>query len=325
MPVRPSVRYSMTATVLRTANQWRGRAQGDNLPAMADVRPLSEADLPGVADVWDRAFGEMRQRFHLPHADRDADTDARLDRRVRHLLTTDPDGAWVSLDGERVTGVAVAIRRQRLWVLSMLAVDPTAQDRGVGRALLERALAYGDADGPGIILASRDPKAMRRYALAGFALRPAVTAWGRVKRGGLTAASGVRDGGADDFELAGAVDQLQRGASHGPDFDLLLGEGGRLLIYEQGMRRGYTVVREADHRPVMLAATDPDVATALLTAALADAPPDRDIEVGWLTGAQQWAVRTCLAAGLELHPVGPVMVRGHPGPMSPYVPNGATG
>jgi GNAT superfamily N-acetyltransferase len=292
---------------------------------MADVRPMTAADIDGAGDVWDRAFGEMRIRFGLPHLRRDAESDARFDARMRHLLQHDAGGAWVSYDGDSVTGLAVALRRERLWVLSMLAVHPSAQDRGVARALLDRALAYGDADGPGLILASRDPKAMRRYALAGFSLRPAVTAWGRVRRRGLPAAPGVRDGDASDFDLMADVDRLQRGAGHGPDHPLLLDDGGRLLVFDQGHRRGYAIVRRSDHRLALLAATDPDVATTLLTTVLADAPETREVEVGWITGTQQWAIRTCLAGGMELHPVGPVMVRSHPGPMSPYLPNGATG
>jgi GNAT superfamily N-acetyltransferase len=282
-------------------------------------------DIDGAGDVWDRAFGEMRTRFGLPHLPRDAESDARFDQRMRHLLHHDAGGAWVSHDGDRVTGLAVALRRDRLWVLSMLAVHPSAQDRGVARALLDRALTYGDDDEPGIILASRDPKAMRRYALAGFALRPAVTAWGRVRRAGLAAPSGVREGDESDFELMAGVDRLQRGASHGPDHPLLLADDGRLLVVDDGHRRGYAIVRRSDHRLTLLAATDPEVATALLTTVLADAPDTREVEVGWITSSQQWAIRTCLAARMELHPVGPVMVRNHPGPMSPYLPNGATG
>jgi GNAT superfamily N-acetyltransferase len=303
----------------------RARLVPGILADVADVRPLVEEDVVAALDVWFGAFDEMRARFHLPPIPRDAQGDARFGARMYHFLRTDPGGGWVSHDGGRVTGLAVALRRGRLWVLSMLAVEPTTQDRGVGRLLLERALAYGDHDGPGIILASRDPKAVRRYALAGFSVRPAVTAWGPVRRAGLAAAAGVRDGGVEDIELAAGVDRLQRGASHGPDFELLLADGGRMLVYDRGARRGYVFVREEGHRPVLLAATDPEVATALLTTALADAPPDCDVEVGWLTATQQWAVRTCLAAGMELHPVGPVMVRGHPGPMAPYVPNGASG
>lgn len=286
---------------------------------------MTTDDIDGASDVWDTAFGEMRTRFGLPHLPRDAESDARFDQRMRHLLQHDAGGAWVSHDGDRVTGLAVALRREGLWVLSMLAVHPSAQGRGVARALLDRALAYGDADDPGIILASRDPKAMRRYAMAGFALRPAVTAWGRVRRAGLVAAPGVREGDASDRDLMAGVDRLQRGASHGPDHQLMLDDGGRLLVFDHGRRRGYAIVRRSDHRLSLLAATDSDVAADLLTTVLADAPETREVEVGWITSTQQWAIRTCLAAGMELHPVGPVMVRNHPGPLSPYLPNGATG
>jgi GNAT superfamily N-acetyltransferase len=267
----------------------------------------------------------MRDRFHLPVIERTPASDEHYAGRLAHMLRTDPDGCWVAAGADGPKGLAVALRRGPLWVLSNFAVDPSAQDAGVGRALLDRAAAYGDAEGPGLILSSRDPKAMRRYAFAGFALRPSVTAKGTVRRAGLARADGVRDGDAADLELAAHVDELQRGASHGPDFGALLDDGARLLVFERGTRQGYAVVRQSDHRPVVVAATDPDAAIQLLTAALADVPDGGESEVGWLTGAQQWAIGVCLRAGMELHPVGPVMVRGHPGPMAPYVPNGAYG
>ena len=281
-------------------------------------------DIPGANDVWERAFSDLRERNHLPPQPRDAGCDARFDSRIRHFIQHDAGGAWVSHEGDRVTGLAIALQRERLWVLSMLGVDPWAQSSGVGRALLERALAYGDATGPGIILASRDPRAMRRYALAGFALRPSVVAWGRLRRASLPAVEGVRDGDASDLELAIAVDRFQRGASRGPDYEVLLDDAGQMLVFEDGARRGYAIVRDAT-RVMVLAATDPAVAAALLTEALGRCADDRDVEVGWITAEQQWAIRTCLAAGLELHPAGPVMVRGYPGPMSPYLPNGMSG
>jgi hypothetical protein len=49
------------------------------------------------------------------------------------------------------------------------------------------------------------------------------------------------------------------------------------------------------------------------------------VEVNWMTAAQQWAIRTTLDVGLELHPVGPVMTRGLSGPPAPYLPSGAFG
>src|SRR6059058_3993807 len=101
--------------------------------------------------------------------------------RVAHLLETDPGGAWVAESAEgRVVGVALALLREGLWGLSLLAVEPALQGNGIGRRLLDAALSYADAARGAIILSSTDPKAMRRYARAGFALRPAVAAAGIV-------------------------------------------------------------------------------------------------------------------------------------------------
>jgi hypothetical protein len=47
--------------------------------------------------------------------------------------------------------------------------------------------------------------------------------------------------------------------------------------------------------------------------------------VNWLTAPQQWAIRVLIGSGVELQPYGPVMVRGMPGPPSPYIPSGAYG
>jgi hypothetical protein len=42
-----------------------------------------------------------------------------------------------------------------------------------------------------------------------------------------------------------------------------------------------------------------------------------------LTARQQWAIETCLDAGLAFSPAGPLFVRGTLGPLVPYLPSGA--
>ena len=61
--------------------------------------------------------------------------------------------------------------REGVWGLSLLVVAPDAQSSGVGRELLARARDYGDDARGWIVLASRDPRALRSYARLG--LRPA--------------------------------------------------------------------------------------------------------------------------------------------------------
>jgi hypothetical protein len=205
--------------------------------------------------------------------------------------------------------------REGVWGLSLLIVRPDAQSNGVGRELLARSWDYGrDARG-WIVLASRDPRALRSYARLGLDLHPAVAARGRAS---VAAPPEVRPGTAADLPLTEAVDRAVRGAAHGEDILAMLGVAGELLVLPD---RGYVIVRGGTVR--QLAAVDEDAAALLLRAALARAG-DREASVEWITAAQNWAVGPCLDAGLELrNDVGGVFLGGDVGPFAPYLPSGA--
>src|SRR5206468_6710760 len=116
-------------------------------------------------------------------------------RRISHFLTHDPDGSWVADADGRVVGVALALKRGGMWGLSLLVVDPAVQSKGVGRRLLDAALTYAEPDQPAVILSSRDPRAIHRYASAGFDLYPQMRASGKVESSRLRRPElPVRDG-----------------------------------------------------------------------------------------------------------------------------------
>ena len=102
-----------------------------------------------------------------PPADRPVASDARAG------LASDPDGYFCAVEEGQIRGMVSALVRGRVWYLSMFFVLPGDQGRGLGRALLERALAYGDARGTEIrcTLATLDPRAQARYVMAGMAPR----------------------------------------------------------------------------------------------------------------------------------------------------------
>jgi len=284
---------------------------------MAELRPLVPADAAAVFDLQVRTFADLDRRLHLPVEEPPADP-APGRRRVAHLAATDPEGAWLAVDGDGTpVGAALALVREGIWGLSLLVVDPDHQSSGIGRALLEASLRTAEGTRGGIILGSEDPRALRAYHRAGFALRPAMDASGPV-RSRPEPSPAVREARwPEDAPLTEAASRAVRGASHAVDLSTYA-EGGfaKLLVHEGG---GFAVAGQ-DHLFV-LAAQDDRVARELLRTALAAAPGE--FEVHFIDAQQDWAFDEVLAAGLRLRPGGATCVRGDVGPMPPFIPSGA--
>lgn len=273
------------------------------------LRPQVPADVPAAARVAVEAMA--------PYVSADAPgRDAWVRRRTAHLQRTDPRGAWLAEDeatGEAL-GVGLALVREGVWGLSLLAVRPDRHARGTGGALLDAALTHDEGVQGWLITASTDPRAMRLYARAGFALHPCVSAGGIVDREALPA--GLRARPTDDLEQAGALGRAVRGAAYGAE-DLALWDGPALLI----PGRGFAVAR--DGTPVVLCATDEAAAADLLWSCFASGPRGGTVSVDFLTAGQDWAVSVCLRAGLALSPEGPLYTRGRLGPLRPWLPSGS--
>jgi GNAT superfamily N-acetyltransferase len=282
------------------------------------LRPMTTADADGVYRTSSEAIPTTAEE-HRQVMSRSAEEVKRRKERYGHFLTHDPHGAWVAVDGDRVIGVALALAREGLWVLSLFAVDEMYRNEGLGKALLDRALLYAKGCRGAMIASSTHPAAMRRYALAGFTLRPTLMAGGKVRRESLPSRLTAREGTAADLELAAEVDRAVRGAPHGPDLEFMLRTGVRLLVVDGHEGCGYAVVWEGS--PSLLAATTPAVATDLLWSCLAESGGSK-VEVHWITGQQNWAVPVVLKAGLSLSPAGPICMRGALGPLTPYLPSG---
>ncbi|HLW96160.1 MAG TPA: GNAT family N-acetyltransferase [Solirubrobacteraceae bacterium] len=273
------------------------------------MRSFTDADLSAVATFGAAAFG-----FDTA----DASVAARWRARIAHPLSTDPEGAFVAELGKDIVGVAMAVARERLWCLSLLAVAPSAQSGGAGRALMERALTYASTTtDAGLIPSSSDPRALRLYALSGFELQPTFEAAGILDRGALPRPAGSIRAGADgDLEGLEPISRAVRGAPHTSEIEFALGFGARLLRLGD---RGFAVVYPG-HAVWLLAALDDDAASQLLWASLALADTERPA-VRWITGAQQWAIDVVVRAGLRLVPCGALCVRGNPGTLAPYLPS----
>lgn len=281
------------------------------------IRPMTPEDVDAAYHTCSRALAASAEEVEQIRNRTPEEVDVRKER-YRHSIERDPEGAWISVDGDRVAGAALALVREGVWVLSLLAIDEAYRNAGVGRRLIDHALEYGAGCNGGMIAASTHPAAMRRYALAGFTLLPTLMASGTVRRESIPANLAVRQGAEKDLDLAADVDRQLRGAAHGPDLEFMLRTGGRLLISERPNGRGYGI--EWKGHPGIVAATTPDIAADLLWACLAESTAATEIR--WITGQQNWAVSVALEADLSLSPAGPICVRGELGSLTPYLPSG---
>ncbi len=236
--------------------------------------------------------------------------------RIAHLLASDPGGAWVAEHDGRPVGTAMALLREGVWGLSLLALLEEHRTRGAGRA----------------VLAPRWPTAR---APAGRSSCPPST-----RRDAPVRASGVRPAPVrvahrpGDHAAGGAGGRARRGAGRlrldgrgGPD-----GAG-------RGLRRRPALVAERRRAPALRArprldgeprpggdrAAGDRRRDGRRPAARPTSPASSRGERGAAVrlGGHDWAVRTGLAAGLALSADGPIFTRGELGTLAPWIPSGA--
>ena len=281
------------------------------------VRPMAGADVDAAMAVIDAAAEDQVARgVRPPHPPRtDEQTAANRQAHLR-FVERDGPGAWVAEEGGLVVGVAEAIRREAFWGLSMLFVRPEAQSRGVGRALLGAAIGYAEGATVRMIQSSPDPRAMRRYALAGLAMHPAAEITGSPDRRAIPAGLPGRDGDAGDLDLVAAV-EAGLGRSRTEDVAFGLELGSNLDVVDEGGRRGWSLWYPG--RLLMLGATDAGTASALLWRYLGES--GTEVLAFGLTSAQNWAFDVAHRARLTLHVEGAMFVDGMDVP-GPWVPSG---
>jgi GNAT superfamily N-acetyltransferase len=284
------------------------------------VRPMRTEDIEGVGAVVraadEAALREAGEEITPPTPEQEA----QFNKGTQRFIDDDPQGAWVAVDGDTVVGMAEAIRRDWFWGLSMLFVHPDSQSHGVGRLLIDKTLAYAEGATVRMIMTSPDPRALRRYSLAGLDIHPAVEASGVVDRSAIPADLRGREGSDGDLDLIDDVDRGLLGRSRRNDVEFAMGGAGAVLdVIDDDKGRGFILLRKA--HVTMLGATDEDTATQLLWRALARTGEEK-ASLYCMTAAQDWAVRVCLAARLKVVGAGPLFISGMDHPPGPWIPSG---
>jgi len=107
------------------------------------VRRATADDLDHLVPLFDGY-----RRFYEQASDPDAARDflkARLDGGDSVILLAEHDGEAIGF--AQLYPLFSSVRMARIWILNDLFVDAGHRQRGAGRALLEAAQAFGEADG----------------------------------------------------------------------------------------------------------------------------------------------------------------------------------
>lgn len=292
-----------------------------------EVRPMRAEDVTAASAMAYLSLREMAERLHGEQWPLVADPErARWGEfRVDHIRRHDGGGSWVAERDGEILGLACATKRESIWFLSLLAVKLGEQSGGIGKRLLDASLTYAADCSGAWIMSSLDPRALRRYHQAGFALQPSFEATGQLDRSLLSADAGVGLGEWDaDGEWMDRLVREVRGAGLGVDVEFYRTRELPLLTLEQGQERGFAILNTDGLYTVC--ASRPSLAARLLSAAIAMASERTGtIVVGPMTGLQPWAIDVCMSLRLRLQPGAGVCTRGQMGPLAPYIPNGAFG
>lgn len=131
-----------------------------------DYRPMTEADIGAAMYVGREAMDALRRS----QGEQTQPWKPQIPWAQRHLLSTDPGGAWVAEINGVPVGYTMALVRGEIWLLSQLFVQPDQHGKGIGGELLRRAQAYGRERGASrfCVIASSSPVAHALYMRAGM-------------------------------------------------------------------------------------------------------------------------------------------------------------
>jgi GNAT superfamily N-acetyltransferase len=281
-----------------------------------EVRAAREEDLRPAYGVFRRAIYDYLARIGLVSEAEARDPPvasawARQGAWIRHLWATSAEN-WVAVDGEgRVVGWAMSIEREGHLELAMFFVEPGVQSRGLGRALIARALPPERGLGRSIV-ATQDERALSLYLRSGVAYVTStvdVVLKGAPPPGEAGLSFRRLDAGAEAVAIVAAIEREVLGFARPSETAFLLERRPAWIAERDGRAVGFAFGVEpnpegaADFPPAAgpMAVRDPADMPALLDHVMAEAAPGADFVVT-VPMANRVAMAHALARGGRIDP-----------------------
>lgn len=242
--------------------------------AAAVIETATRDDIVDAANVYQAAAEALSDQFRArnPWTDHTARTEdlKQAIRALSTLLASDIQSVIVARHREEIVGMAAVQIQPPHAHIAFFFVHPDAQNRGVGRQLLDRVREIIAESGATVttLASSRDPKAWQRYFRLGLhpgppqlpfrAVKPVFPSEEPPNRAGYV----VRTFMPDDVDRVAGLDRVVRGADRRDRIAQWLADGseGVIVTDTHGGVAGYAMVtvRESHGQigPVVARSTD---------------------------------------------------------------------
>lgn len=104
-----------------------------------ELRPVQMKDIQACGRVMYEAFTDIAQRHNFPP---DFPNAAVAEGLLSDLLNAPAFDAFAGEEEGRILGSIFVSRRSQVGGISVLTIDPKAQNRGVGRGLLQHGMGF---------------------------------------------------------------------------------------------------------------------------------------------------------------------------------------
>ncbi|HYI24947.1 MAG TPA: GNAT family N-acetyltransferase [Thermomicrobiales bacterium] len=226
-----------------------------SIAAAVTIDYATPDDVPAAAAVYQAAAIDLGERLRAKTPWLSATARSEDLRQatgvLQHLLDLDTRSVVVARDGGRIVGMAAVQIQPPHAHIAFLFVHPDAQERGIGRDLLDHLQAVISGSGATIVTltSSRDPRAMQRYFRFGLVPGLPVIALraqnpSLPNRMPLHPGLSIRPTMMDDLDAIADLDRVVRGADRRIDIETWLRDDGGLLAIDRqtGKVEGYCLV-----------------------------------------------------------------------------------
>jgi GNAT superfamily N-acetyltransferase len=208
-------------------------------PTASTLRPATPDDADPCGRIFYDAFASIAERHRLPVEPASPEFTRFMAGR---MLGHDRYACFVCSRGDAVVGCAFVDERGPIAGVGPVVVDPAAQDDGVGRLLMEAAVARSRSRGAAgirLVQTAYHYRSLALYAKLGFVVREPLSVVQGTAPAVAPAGVEVRRAGLDDVAACDALCERVHGHARSGELRDAVADGTARVVLHDGRQTGY--------------------------------------------------------------------------------------